>query len=217
MKRLFWILTFALLPTLLFAGCESGGPAAPTVQSRGIVQGTVLADNGNAVAGADILVDGEATGVETDKSGHFEVSVAAGEHLITVVAEGVKSRPYAVEGGEDREIVIELIPGEAPPLSDEEICELYPHECEEPPKDEPPMSDEEFCKRYPWECEEQPGDKPPKDEPPMSDEEFCKRYPWECEEQPGNEPPKDEPPMSDEEFCELYPSECEEPPSGEPM
>jgi hypothetical protein len=183
MRKSICSLALMLLPALLLAGCGSSGPTAPTVQSRGIVQGMVLAGNGSAVAGADVLVDDKATGVETDDSGYFEVSVTPGEHLITVVADGVKSRPYAVEGSGNREIVIEIVPGEAPPMSDEEFCRLYPRECEEPPKDEPP-----------------------KDKPPMSDEEFCELYPWECEE-----PPKDEPPMSDEEFCELYPWECEEP------
>jgi len=145
--------------------------------------------------GKETKEDGKATGVETDGSGCFEVRVDPGEHLITVFADGVRSRPYAVEGGEEREIVIEMEAGER---SDDEGV---------PPDEDPPMSDEEFCKLYPRECEE-----PPKDEPPMGEEEICELYPRECEE-----PPKDEPPMSEEEICELYPRECEEPPAEEPI
>jgi len=186
MKKSVWGTALALLSVFLLAACNSGGPTGPEFQTKGVVRGKVLSDAGKAVSGADVVVDGNATGVETNGDGYFEVAVEPGGHLITVVAEGVSSRPYAVEGSGEEEIVIEMgagggePPGDNPPLSDEEFCKRYPRECEEPPKDEPPK------------------DEPPKDEPPLSDEEFCKLYPWECEE-----PPKDEPPLSDEEFCKL--------------
>jgi hypothetical protein len=233
MKKSVWGLALALLSVFLLAACDSGGPTGPQFQTKGVVRGKVLSDAGRAVSGAEVVVDGNATGVETDGNGYFEVSVGPGEHLITVVAEGMSSRPYAVEGSGEEEIVIEMgtgggpddgggNPGDKPPVSDKEFCKLYPRECEEPPKDEPPkeeppLSDEEFCKLYPWECEEPPKDEPPKEEPPLSDEEFCKLYPWECEEPPKDEPPKEEPPLSDEEFCKLYPWECEKPPAEEPI
>ena len=82
MKKSIWGTALALLSVFLLAACNSGGPTGPEFQTKGVVRGKVLSDAGTAVSGADVVVDGEATGVETDGSGYFEVSVDPAEETI---------------------------------------------------------------------------------------------------------------------------------------
>lgn len=169
-----------LLSALLVTGCSKGSPTGPDLLSRSIIRGTVLAAGG-PVDDAEIIVDGSATGIYTNSDGIFEVHVEPGEHAVAAEVEGVRSRVVGVDSEEKASVVLEFEedvdrpkeepreepkeepreePREEPPMSEEELCERYPRECEEPPKEEP---EEEPCEEPEEEPEQEPEEEPEED------------------------------------------------------
>lgn len=113
----------AVVATGLFAGC-GGGDGSPSSPSGGaVLRGRLLrgagalavvrdAAPGSPIAGAEVLLDGQPTGVVTDANGEFTLTLPPGPHTISADVGGTVtgSLTFAVDGVADVTVEFELQP-----------------------------------------------------------------------------------------------------------
>jgi hypothetical protein len=98
--RRFGFIAAALAAAMMLAmGCgkENG---LTGYSSKGLIKGNVTIGDA-AVAGAAVFVDGVDTGVVTDEDGSFELDLPAGDHIVSLVVDGVTTSSVLILVGDD--------------------------------------------------------------------------------------------------------------------
>ncbi|MDR1403517.1 MAG: carboxypeptidase-like regulatory domain-containing protein, partial [Tannerellaceae bacterium] len=101
MKRLLIILFLAVLSAQEFPGSSS------VLQDGIAVRGTVTDQTGDPMIGVNVILKGSSTGVVTDLSGAFFITVPRAESVLTVSFIGYKSQEITVGRLRDIKIVLE--------------------------------------------------------------------------------------------------------------
>jgi TonB-linked SusC/RagA family outer membrane protein len=98
LQRLF-VARFLFIFCLLFAGVSVHAQTRP-------VTGTVLDQNGKAIPGATVSVDGSGTATQTDENGHFTIRAATGAR-ITVSSVNYETNVFDVGTASDYPLVLQ--------------------------------------------------------------------------------------------------------------